>query len=137
MPNSLSVQVGGTHYKKYKYQPIEFIVDRGYRFIEGNIFKYLCRWRDKNGVADLKKALHYTQLSIDLKQGFNQNLNAFARISDFIKINKITSEDDVPLYMLDLAVAGAFGARGMQFFALYLTKLINDNDGECHEQTQP
>lgn len=28
-------------------------------FCEGNVLKYLCRWKDKNGVEDLKKARWY------------------------------------------------------------------------------
>jgi hypothetical protein len=31
----------------------------------GNIIKYACRWKDKNGVQDLKKILWYTQHLID------------------------------------------------------------------------
>lgn len=28
-------------------------------FCEGNVLKYLCRWKDKNGLEDLKKAQWY------------------------------------------------------------------------------
>lgn len=35
------------------------IFDLGYHF--GNAFKYLTRWRKKNGVEDLKKALWYVE----------------------------------------------------------------------------
>ena len=33
-------QIGGTHYKQYKIQPIEFIVANNLDFIQGNIIKY-------------------------------------------------------------------------------------------------
>jgi hypothetical protein len=32
------------------------------------VVKYVTRWRDKNGVADLKKAIHYLELLIELEQ---------------------------------------------------------------------
>jgi len=32
---------------------------------EANVVKYITRWRDKNGLEDLRKAMHYIQLLID------------------------------------------------------------------------
>ena len=57
-------QVGGNHYDRMKIQPIAFIVDNDIPFIEGNIIKYVCRWKDKGGVEDLKKAKHYLDILI-------------------------------------------------------------------------
>ena len=31
----------------------------------GNVIKYICRWKNKNGVQDLKKAMWYLQHLID------------------------------------------------------------------------
>lgn len=31
----------------------------------GNVIKYICRWKNKNGVQDLKKAMWYLQDLID------------------------------------------------------------------------
>lgn len=31
----------------------------------GNIIKYICRWKDKNGLQDLNKAMWYLQHLID------------------------------------------------------------------------
>ena len=31
----------------------------------GNVIKYICRWKDKNGVQDLEKAMWYLQHLID------------------------------------------------------------------------
>jgi hypothetical protein len=57
--NPLSYQVGGDHYKKYEYQPIELFNDLRLDFNRANAIKYLARWRQKNGVEDLKKAVQY------------------------------------------------------------------------------
>jgi hypothetical protein len=62
---SYKKQVGGSHYKKYKIQPIEFIVKNNIGFVEGNIIKYILRFKEKGGVQDLEKAKHYIELLID------------------------------------------------------------------------
>ena len=65
-PNPLDTQVGGDHYKnKGPYQPWVMIEKLGLDFFEGNALKYLIRWRDKNGVEDLKKAKHYLEYLIE------------------------------------------------------------------------
>lgn len=64
----LDTQVGGDHYKKFKIQPVEFIHANNLPFIEGNIVKYIVRWREKNGLKDLEKVKHYVDLLIELEQ---------------------------------------------------------------------
>jgi hypothetical protein len=64
---ALEVQVGGDHYKKQAIQPVEYIHANGIGFFEGNVIKYVTRWRDKGGVADLEKAKHYIDLLIELE----------------------------------------------------------------------
>jgi hypothetical protein len=65
---ALNVQVGGDHYKKMKIQPIEYIHANNLPFIEGNIVKYITRWREKNGLKDLEKVKHYVDLLIELEK---------------------------------------------------------------------
>ena len=62
---SFKKQVGGNHYKKYVIQPAEFIIKNNIGFCEGNIIKYILRFKDKGGIADLEKAKHYIELLID------------------------------------------------------------------------
>ncbi len=64
--SALDVQVGGSHYKDMRIQPVEFIHANGLGFLEGNVIKYVSRWRNKNGIADLEKAKHYIELLIEL-----------------------------------------------------------------------
>lgn len=66
-PPALNVQVGGSHYKDMAIQPVEFIHANGIPYLEGNVIKYLTRWRKKNGIADLEKARHYIDLLIELE----------------------------------------------------------------------
>jgi len=66
---SFKKQVGGSHYKKYKIQPVEFIIKNNIGFVEGNIIKYVLRFKEKGGVSDLEKAKHYIELLIDSSKG--------------------------------------------------------------------
>ena len=61
-------QVGGTHYSIMKIQPIEFIMANKLSFIQGNIIKYVCRYKSKGGIEDLNKAKHYIDLLIELEE---------------------------------------------------------------------
>ncbi|ALV25076.1 putative protein (DUF3310 domain) [Campylobacter iguaniorum] len=61
----LSHQVGGDHYAKMTIQPIEFIIGNQLDFCQGNIIKYICRYKDKNGLEDLQKAKHYIDILIE------------------------------------------------------------------------
>ena len=65
----LSKQEGGNHYKEFPIQPIEFIQKNGLSFAQGNVIKYICRYKAKNGLQDLKKARHYIDLMIELEYG--------------------------------------------------------------------
>jgi hypothetical protein len=58
-------QVGGDHYKGGTMQPWDVIDAFGLDFYEGNAIRYLLRWRKKNGVEDLQKAMHYIEVLID------------------------------------------------------------------------
>lgn len=41
----------------------------------GNIIKYICRWKNKNGVQDLKKAMWYLQHLIDHVEKFEKEIS--------------------------------------------------------------
>ena len=60
-----SKQEGGSHYIGYKIQPIEFIHKNGLGFIQGNIIKYVVRYKEKGGLEDLMKARHYLDMLIN------------------------------------------------------------------------
>ena len=49
------------HYTKGKIEVWDFIIDQKMTYLEGNIIKYICRWKDKNGLEDLNKADWYLQ----------------------------------------------------------------------------
>ena len=53
-------QIGGKHYK-IPYEHWDMVIDSDMPYVLGCATKYVSRWRDKNGVEDLKKSLHYIQ----------------------------------------------------------------------------
>ncbi len=65
--SALDIQPGGSHYKDRAIQPVEYIHANKLDFFEGNVIKYITRWRVKNGLADLDKAKHYIDLLIELE----------------------------------------------------------------------
>lgn len=65
--SALDVQVAGNHYKDQAIQPVEYIHANNIGYMEGNVIKYVSRWRKKNGIADLEKAKHYIELLIELE----------------------------------------------------------------------
>lgn len=60
-------QIGGQHYKNFPIQPAEFCHYNQIPFLEGCVIKYICRYRHKNGLEDLKKAKHFIDLLIEME----------------------------------------------------------------------
>jgi hypothetical protein len=65
----LNTQQGGTHYKDFPIQPVEYIHKNGIGYMEGNVIKYVSRHKSKNGKEDLLKAIHYLEMLIELEYG--------------------------------------------------------------------
>lgn len=53
-------QVGGKHYK-IAIEPWDFILANDLGFLEGNAIKYIVRHKQKNGIQDISKAIHYLE----------------------------------------------------------------------------
>lgn len=62
-------QVGGNHYKQLAIQPSEYIYLNQLGWFEGNVVKYVTRHKVKNGVEDIKKAIHYLHLLMEYEYG--------------------------------------------------------------------
>ena len=75
-------QVGGDHYRTKTIQPWDFIIANGLPFLEGNVVKYVCRHREKGGVADLEKAKHYIEKLIEINTTA-EPASPFPKVDDF------------------------------------------------------
>lgn len=60
-------QVGGSHYTKQGIQTWDYIAANDIGYFEGNVIKYVSRWRQKGGIEDLRKAQHYLSKLIELE----------------------------------------------------------------------
>ena len=58
------------HYSNLPIEPWDFIQQNKLDFFEGNVIKYICRWKNKGGVTDLRKAITYIEKIIE---GENSN----------------------------------------------------------------
>ena len=61
--NPLNAQEGGGHYKDRGIQPLEYTMKNNLSFCEGNVVKYISRYKSKNGIEDLAKVIHYALLA--------------------------------------------------------------------------
>jgi hypothetical protein len=65
--DALRRQEGGSHYRGYAIQPVEYIVANNIGFLAGNVIKYATRYKDKNGAEDIRKAIHYLELILEFE----------------------------------------------------------------------
>ena len=65
--NELKKQVAGDHHVKLAIQPVQYITENNLTYLQGNVIKYVTRYKDKNGLQDLQKAKHYIDMLIELE----------------------------------------------------------------------
>jgi len=63
----LNEQVDGDHYKKLVIQPAEYSYRNDLNWHQGEVIKYVTRYKDKNGKVDLQKAIHLLKMLIELE----------------------------------------------------------------------
>lgn len=98
--SALSQQIGGSHYKLMPFQPIRLIDMLDLDFCQGNVVKYVSRYKLKDGVRDLEKAKHYCKMAMELEDRnppddalFSEAIDEFW---DFVRLNKL----DYRVYMI-------------------------------------
>ena len=65
---AFSEQIGGSHYKDMPFQPIQLISMLDLDFFQGNVVKYVSRYKLKDGVRDLEKAKHYCRMAMEMEK---------------------------------------------------------------------
>ena len=66
---ALETQIGGDHYSSMKIQPMEFSMANNLNACQHTAIKYICRYKDKNGIEDIDKAIHTLELLKELEYG--------------------------------------------------------------------
>ena len=78
-------QIGGEHYKQdSKPQHWDLVVTYDWDYFEGQITKYLMRWRKKGGIQDLEKARHYLDKYIEV-QTLKEARDKIEKVRDLLK----------------------------------------------------
>lgn len=65
-------QEGGAHYKGLKIQPMQYSLANKLDAAQHTAIKYITRFREKGGIADLRKAIHTIELLIEYEESNNQ-----------------------------------------------------------------
>ena len=68
----MSDPIDPKHYNQLAIQPRDYITKNNLGYNEGNIVKYISRWRFKEGLVDLKKAQNYINYLIKLVEEHQQ-----------------------------------------------------------------
>ncbi len=58
-------QIGGSHYKSFLIEPWTFIQENQLNPFQANVIRYTCRYKNKGGIQDLEKIIHYCEMEID------------------------------------------------------------------------
>lgn len=77
-------QVAGTHYGS-GIQHWDYVVANDLDYFQGQITKYVTRWKKKNGITDLLKAQHFLEKYLEV-----------VRAQEVAKINKAFDDGSEP-----------------------------------------
>lgn len=60
--------VNPRHYSKHAIEPWDYVAANKLGYFEGSAIKYITRWRDKNGLTDLRKAIRFIEKLIEVEE---------------------------------------------------------------------
>lgn len=89
MEKAIDMQVGGNHYKNMPMQPVELFAKTRCTAFQANIWKYITRYKAKNGKQDIEKCIHYAQLAKELKCCGKFNDEQMRIVGTFCKVNQV------------------------------------------------
>ena len=67
MTEALKKQIAGVHYKSLPIQPVEYCQKNGLNFCESSAIKYITRHKEKGGAVDIKKAIHFLEILLEME----------------------------------------------------------------------
>ena len=85
------IQVGGNHYQYMKMQPVELFALTKCTAFQANIWKYIARYKQKNGEEDVRKAMHYAQLALELNCNGHFDHDKIEQVIHFCQINRLST----------------------------------------------
>lgn len=120
-------QVAGNHYSAPLQHWDYVILALDGRYLEGNITKYVCRHRKKNGIQDLQKAAHYLEkLQTEYEAGNVQPASTLKpiriNIAEFIAGNGLNN----PEAMICMRMTQWRDSVDLENVRQYIRELIHD-----------
>tara|TARA_R100000664_G_C2682722_1_gene90032 strand:+ start:203 stop:472 length:270 start_codon:yes stop_codon:yes gene_type:complete len=67
-------QIGGSHYKSFVIEPWTFVQENNLNAFQANVIRYTCRYKNKGGIQDLEKIIHYCEMEIDFMKKKNKSV---------------------------------------------------------------
>ena len=61
------------YYQRGNIEVTDFIIDQSMSFLEGNVVKYITRYKEKSGIEDLRKARWYLEKMIEEQVKHSEN----------------------------------------------------------------
>lgn len=92
-PGANSRQVGGTHYKTGGEEHWDRVNRLQLDYFQGQITRYVERWKKKNGVEDLRKARHFLDKYIEIEERKGSIENQAVKTSDATRGNSLGGAD--------------------------------------------
>ena len=71
--NTLMDMISPDYYKRGNIEVTDFIIDQSMSFLEGNVVKYITRYKEKSGIEDLRKARWYLEKLIEEQVKHSEN----------------------------------------------------------------
>ena len=75
-------QIGGSHYKSFAIEPWTFVQENNLNPFQANVIRYACRYKNKGGIQDLEKIIHYCEMEIDFMKKKNDHVTQ-AEVEEF------------------------------------------------------
>ena len=60
--------VNPPHYSRRAIEPWDYVAANKLGYFEGNAIKYITRWKDKNGLTDIRKAIRFLEKLIEVAE---------------------------------------------------------------------
>ena len=67
-------QIAGSHYKS-TMECWDYILANDLGYLEGTAIKYITRWKKKNGVEDILKAIHFLEKLVEVEKQKQQQVD--------------------------------------------------------------
>ena len=94
-------QIGGSHYKSFSIEPWTFIQENNLNPFQANIIRYTCRYKNKGGIQDLEKIIHYCEMEIEFMNKKKKQQKTSEKKDIFISQEEVEAQAAEVAWMQD------------------------------------